>query len=146
MEAVRLKGLQLAIKYSQAPGYSGCSACVGTSETSPMHDVETTCRETRANPIPVLPPGGHPKTELTSSECSFQGRRRRGTRSSSWTTAWRRAAGRQLRRQLARIGKLKQVIWRVHTPSQRLLSNLLREHGDCVREMQPRSTMQTANR
>ena len=91
------------------------------------HDLIATAQPSKTNTTPRAVP-------LTSSACSFQEQRRRGRQRSTGTTAWRTAAGRQLQQKarsvrgdLHEFGRVNKV---THTPSQRLLGNLLREHGD----------------
>ena len=101
------------------------------------HDVE----ESRHDLIATVPARRPSKTNitpraipLTSSACFFQEQRRRGRQRSTETTAWRTAAGRQLRQKARSVRGDLHEFGRENkttlTPSQRLLGNLLREHGD----------------
>ena len=98
------------------------------------HDVERSRHDLIATAQPSKTNTTSRAIPLTSSACSFQEQRRRGRQRSTETTAWRTAAGRQLqqkarsvRRDLHEFGRENKITL---TPSQRLLGNLLREHGD----------------
>lgn len=73
--------------------------------------------------------------KLTSSEYPFQGQERPGRRA-SLRTAWRTAAGRQLGPGVncQRQWFPREKTGSRHTPSQRLLGNLLREHDEATIE------------
>ena len=98
------------------------------------HDVERSRHDLIATAQPSKTNTTSRAIPLTSSACSFQEQRRRGRQRSTETTAWRTAAGRQLRQKARSVRRDLHEFGRENkttlTPSQRLLGNLLREHGD----------------